>query len=127
MTHSRIVHVMMTLWNEEGKIHHEVHLEEVQKCKELLLDLPKNTRPTDDWFEEALENAVDHDFLMFLPNIGEGETLEICEEPIYYEAIGEFEIEAHSTLCSGEYYEYEEAYSFIVHSWSCDIYNQEEE
>lgn len=117
MRASDISHILIRIWKHNGFINHEIELVRVRGCHKLYLDLPDNQRPTDDWITEAVGDAMSANITMFLPDLGDGETIEICEEPIFYEAIGEFVVDG-----SWDYYgEYDEDYSFDVHEWSVAI------
>lgn len=114
-TASDIVHILIRLWKEDKNVRYELEFAKVQGCQELYLDLPDNSRPVEDWVAQAVEDVSD--IQIFLPDLGDGETIEICEEPIFYETIGEFTIEGNQ-----DYYgEYDEEYSFDVRQWSVAI------
>lgn len=114
---SDTAHILIRFWKEDKNVRYELEFVKIRGCQELYLDLPDNHRPTDDWITEAVENAIYSDIIMFLPDLGDGETIEICEEPIFYETIGEFTIEGNQ-----DYYgEYDEEYSFEVRQWSVAV------
>ena len=76
---------------------------------ELVLSLPDNHRPLTDWFIEAF---TEEDFRDLLPD-----HLELCEEPILFEAMGTYIIEG-STDHYGEYDEYT---WFEMNDWCADF------
>jgi len=76
---------------------------------ELVLSLPDNHRPLTDWFIEAFK---EEDFRELLPDY-----LELCEEPILFEAMGTYHIEG-----STDYYgEYDEDTWFEMDDWAADF------
>ena len=117
------VHILIRIWKENKDIHYEPEFAITQGCQELHLDIPYSQRPTDDWITEALECAMYNDIRMFLPDLGDGKTIEICEEPIFYEVIGEFHINGYK-----DYYgEYDEEYCFDVLQWTVAIDDKNED
>ena len=118
-----IIHVLIRIWKNNGITEHEVEFVKTRGCRELLLDIPNGRRPKDDWIMEAVDSALYNDIKIFLPELGDGKTIEICEEPILYEVIGEFHINGYK-----DYYgEYDEEYCFDVRQWSVAIDDKNED
>lgn len=73
---------------------------------ELILELDKRSRPLTDWFAEAFS---EEDLLYLLPD-----ELELCEEPILFEALGTYTIDGYT-----DYYgEYDEDTCFETDDWA---------
>jgi len=76
---------------------------------ELVLSLKENHRPTTDWF---VESFGEEDLRYLLPD-----NLELCEEPILFEALGTYTIEGHT-----DYYgEYDEDTCFEMDNWVAEF------
>ena len=106
---STIVHAMIYIWLEDGEIQYDEMFVVSCGIPELTLELPLNIRPTRDWVDEALNEIRLHEYI--LPN-----KFEVCEEPIFYEAIGEFAIRGWFNYWG----EYDEEYNFTLHRWTCE-------
>lgn len=108
---SATIHVMIRIWQEDGRIKYEEEFRDVLYAEpELILELPLGKRPTIDWVFEILGEIDLHEFI--LPD-----RFELCEEPVLYEAIGKFYIEGGEDYWE-EYYEY---YNFELTRWSCEL------
>lgn len=107
---SAIIHVLIRIWQEDGKVQYEEEFRNIHADFELILELPSNIRPIEDWVDEALGEIELHEYI--LPD-----KFEVCKEPILYEAIGEFTIIGHKDYWG----EYDEDYDFVLYKWSCDI------
>lgn len=104
------IHVLIRIWQEDGKILCEEEFIHVHADPELFLELPLFVRPIEDWVDEILGEIELHEYI--LPD-----KFEICEEPILYEAIGEFTIIGYKD----DWGEYDEDYDFVLHQWSCEV------
>ena len=110
------LHFMVLVCRQNGKIICEKEFIDIFE-PELILDLKKTERPIEDWFCDSFEEHLLLDPSQFLP-----ENLEICEDPIFFEAIGHIEFIGHMEInCSAFVEEYYESVNINIHKWSVDL------
>lgn len=78
----------------------------------LELDLPENHRTIQDWWEESMHENLSCDPASFLPP-----GFEVCEEPVWFEAIGNYS----ATGWKDYWGEYDEEYEWRIDQWSVDF------
>ena len=113
------VHILMRVWQEKNFLdkhvnYHEIELLDIFCEPELILDLPDNKRTLQDWLKEVVSEED--------PDIFLHTSLEICREPILYEAIGVLRVDGWKDYW-GEYYE---DVTFQIIEWSCAIMSEED-
>ena len=77
---------------------------------ELVLNLPDGNRTDEDWYRESF---ADEDLFEFLP-----ENLELCEETILFECLGNYSVNGYNARFTGEY---DEETFFDIIDWSADV------
>lgn len=105
------IYFLARAWTEKLKINIELHNWKVFQ-PQLTLHLKEGLRPLEDWYEEAFtENVVDN------PECFVPDGLELCEEPVWLEVIGTFDV-----IGSTDYYgEYDEEISFDIIKWTVEV------
>ena len=82
MHYTANIHYMARAWLENGKIILEIQYRKVF-VPELFLELKTHNRPIEDWYEDIFTDyVVSHPEVLIPP-------VEICEEPVLIEVIGE--------------------------------------
>lgn len=108
-------HFLVRLWREGKSIEHEIEFHHMFEPT-LVLELKEDLRPLEDWWQESMEENLYHNISSFLPP-----GLEVCAEPIWFEAIGRYS--AHGWR---DYWgEYDEDFDFELISWSVAIEEKE--
>lgn len=105
------VYFLARVWLENLEVNIELHNWTVF-IPELILNLKENHRPIQNWYEESFTDYIENNPESFIPP-----KLEICQEPIWLEVIGAFNV-----IGSTNYYgEYDEDIEFDFIEWTIEI------